>query len=311
MSDNRKKSVRFDDRRSGSSRASTSGGSSTASSYSSTVYPEQYSDPRYNIAALEETVRLTLAELDAWKRKAEDAEAKLYKQQTEAKAHIAALEQSNSILEDDKKELEREVSTLRTQVEKLKEKNARLQKKLDRVDNQSEPSSPDGNISNHSNSGKPRRSESKRSKEKDKADESDKQSERLKTRLNRRAEDGSSTGSTSKPPSSSKMPHRPRRPSTSSHHGSEQPYSDGWGPSKPTLIVNTSPSSRRAEHQYVTAPRDGYSVASATIQSPAFSATPRSAGMVRGSVEYEYPHSSAPFFREDGNYHPYPLPPRQ
>lgn len=319
MSDNRhkkNKNVRWDDKeRSGSSRASTTGGSSSTSSYSSTIYPQPYSDNRYNVGALQETLALTVKDLDSWTRKAEMAEAKLlkqqtefqleraesHKQQTESNARIAALEQANSVLQDDKK-------GLNEQLKQAKREIARLQQKLQRDDEHSEPSSPDAAASNHSNSGKPRKSESKRvkDKEKEKVDDSDKQSDRLKARQNKRCDDGS----TPKPPSSSKPPHRARRMSTSSQAGEEKPYSDGWGPStRPT--VNTSMASLRPEHHYAEPFRGNYHMSPATMQSPIYPEnTPRSSqGMVRPSIEYDVIRT-APIYHQDVNYQPYPMPPR-
>lgn len=285
------------DKRSGSSRASTVGGSSTTSSgYSGTA---SYEDPRYNIAALQQTLEETVSDLDHWKNKAIDAEEKLLKcqkEQKETEARVSALTHANATLGDDNKELqrqvralkrdnikdlEREVKSLGEEIEslevdkkELKEKNARLQKKLDKLDSRSEPSSPDNS--------KPRRSDSKRSKEAE-------QNARLKDRLNKHSGD-SLNGETvpSKPPSSSKTPHRSRRTSTSG----ERPYVENWGPISP----NTG-STRRPDN-YIA--MNGY-------PSTSVSSTPRS---MRPSVEIPY-HTST--FHEDGNYHlhHHPLPPKQ
>lgn len=298
--------VKFDERRSGSVRApSTVGGSSTTSSgYSSgTAYPEPvYGDQRYNIAALEATLQKTVTEVDDWRNRALDAEDELRKCQKESKARISALEVSNDTLEeakkdlertikslkkeleslredkkDDRKDLEREakslkkdIESLKTEKKELKDKNARLQKKIDKLDSHSEPSSPD--------SSKPRRSgsDSKRSKEDD-------QTARLKDRLNKHSSDSSNSEvSASKPPSSSKLPSRGRRPSASG----ERPYIESWGPG-PTATMPVSPNTgiRRPDNYTTTA---GYSIPVA--QSTVSSSVPRSA---RPSVEYIYPSTPA------------------
>lgn len=294
MPDSRQKNVRWDDKRSGSSRASTVGGSSTTSSgYSGTTYPDQYTDQRYNIAALEDTLQKTVNELDVWKRQAIEAEEKLRKHQKESKetkARTIAIQNENETLRDAKADFERDIRSLKKEIESLredkkdlKEKNARLQKKVDKLDSGSEHSSPDSN--------RPRRSESKRSKESD-------QNERLKERLNKHSGDSSNSEvSSSKPPSSSKGPHRSRRTSISSHHG-EKPYVESWGP-KPTVTSPTSPNTS------VPRQSDNYTTSNYPL-SP--SAVPRSAGLTRPTVEYTYPTS--PYY-EDGNYHAHPLPPRQ
>lgn len=303
MSDTRRKNVRFDDKRSGSSRSSTVGGSSTTSSgYSGTAHSvrsthsDQYADQRYNIAALEDSLQSTINELDGWKNKAIDAEERLRKHQEESKARTKALQHSNDELSEDKKGLEKEVrdlskenDSLREDKKELKEKVSKLQRKIEKLESQSEPSSPD--------SGKPRRRESKRSKESE-------QQDRLKERLNKHSgESPVSEISSSKPPSSSKTPHKTRRMSTSSHHG-ENPYVEKWGPPVPNITIPASPNTsniRRADN-YVAAP--GY-----PVPSPASASIPRSVGITRPSVEYTYTPNSG--YREDGNYHAHPLPPRQ
>lgn len=317
MSDARdtRRKVRWDDRRSGSSRASTVGGSSTTSSgYSGTAYPDPYADQRYNIAALEETLRETVSELDESKNKVFEAEERLrkhQKEQKETKARVTALEHANTTLEDDKKDLQREIRALKKELDslrddkrddtkglereikslgkeivslredkkELKEKNARLQQKVDKLDSRSEPSSPD--------SSKPRRSDSKRSKEAE-------QNARLKERLNKHSGDSSNSETgPSKPPSSSKTPHRSRRGSTTG----DRPYVEHWGPGPAaTMPVSPNTSSIRRPDNYIVT--SGFPVA------PAPASVPRS---VRPSVEIPY-HSSP--YREDGNYHAHPLPPK-
>lgn len=302
MSDTRRKNVRFDDQRSKSSRASTVGGSSTTSSGRSeaahsvhSAHSDQYADQRYNIAALEDTLQRTINELDDWKNRAIKAEELLRKNQEEFKARSKALQHSIDELREDKKFLEKEtkeftkeIDSLQDDKKDLREKNSRLQRKIEKLDSQSEPSSPD--------SSKPRRHESKRSKESE-------QKERLKERLNKHSgESSNSEISSSVPPSIPRTPHRTtRRMSTSTHHA-EKPYVEKSGP-KPKITIPESPnpsSFRRADNYVATS---GY-----PVQSPASGAIPRSAGMVRPSVEYSYPPNTG--YREDGNYHAHPLPPR-
>lgn len=297
--DTRRK-VRWDDKRGGSSRASTVGGSSTTSSgYSGTIYPDPYADQRYNIAALEDSLQRTISELDAWKEKALAAEDALRKQQREheaAKARVSALENAATTMEDNNKELQKEIRALKKQLESprdgkkddtkdlekkikslksevedlqedkkdLQERNAKLQKKIEKLDSRSEPSSPD--------SGKPRRSDSKRSKEAD-------QNARLKERLNKRSGDSTNGDmAQSKPPISSKMPHRTRRMSTS---GGERPYVEHWGPGPAGVMpAPSNTSSMRRPDNYIPAP--GYSGTSTC------SSVPRS---VRPSVDIPYPTS--------------------
>lgn len=278
-----------------SSRASTVGGSSTSSSYSGS-YPDQYTDPRFNLVALQDTLNKTVQELDDWRE-----HAHRYKEDaSSAKARVSALENSVSTLKNDKKDIERQVKELKQQLsllqddnDKLKKKNDSLKKKLrDQQDSQSDaPSSPD---SAHA---KLRRTGSKKSKYPD-TDELDK--DRLKERFDRSSPPSSTTsGSThSKPPSSSKAPpssSRHRRPSMNSERPSPlyvEPYGSGAPRAMPTSPVAPT-SSRRTTSQ------PDYHISSA-MQDPVSQYSSRAVGMQRGTVE-------VPLY-EDGNYHFHPLP---
>lgn len=267
MSESRRKSskgVKFEDTRSGSSRASTIGGSSTSSSGHS---GSQYT-PEYNVGALEETLRKTVKELDEWKRKALDADDIQRKSEDAAKARIKALEHSYRTLEEAKEDVEKQYWDSKKEIESLKKENARLQKKLGKDESQSEPSSPD--------SGKIRRSDSKKSK--------DPEGDRLKQRFNRTSESPTEISS-SKPPSSSRSKHSSssRRLSVSSER---PPYMEGWGPGGPALapIATPASNSRRPPQDYITT---NLSVVPPPMHSPGY-ATPRSTIMtpMRPTVEY-------------------------
>lgn len=280
MSDSRRKApkgVKFEDTRSGSSRASTIGGSSTSSGHSGSQYT-----PEYNIGALEESLRTTVRQLDDWKKRALDSEASHRKSEDASKARIKALEHQYTTLTeslgDTEKQLRdsnKENETLRRETEALKKENAKLQKKVEKYENRSEPSSPD--------SGKLRRSESKKSK--------DPEGDRLKERLNRNSETPSDTNS-SKPPSSSRSKHSSsRRLSVSSSE--RAPYLEEWGPSGPPAapIAHPASSSRRPPSAYIMTNMP-MPVVTSTMQSPVY-ATPRSTAMppMRPTVEYTtYPH---------------------
>ncbi|KAF3766406.1 hypothetical protein M406DRAFT_356330 [Cryphonectria parasitica EP155] len=290
MSTTSRKNVRWEDKdkRSGSSRASTTGGSSSGSSYS------EYSDHRYNIAALEETLRTTVNELDQWKNKAAEAEQQIRKYQKETKEYksrVSALDQRVETLEDDKSELEKSNKALRDEIKDLKDKYAKLQKKVNKSEAKTDsPSSPD--------TGKPRRHESNSSKESD----SDRHNDRLKARFNRSPESTTSDSSSSKPPSSSRATRGSRRLSINER----QPYLEEWGPGGSTAATQTtapvSPSSRRTGNYIAT---NYPPIATGPIPSPTTATTPRSH---RPTVEYTT-YANVPVYPEDGNYHPYPLPP--
>ncbi|KAJ4420738.1 hypothetical protein N0V82_004177 [Gnomoniopsis sp. IMI 355080] len=279
MSDSRRKTkgVKFEDTRSASSRASTIGGSSTSSGHSGSQYT-----PEYNVGALEETLRTTVRELDDWKKRAHDANDLLRKSEDAAKAHVKALDHSYQTLLESKEDLEKQVRDLKKDAEAMKKENSRLQKKLEKYENQSEPSSPD--------SGKLRRSDSKKSK--------DPEGDRLKERFNRNSESPNETSS-SKPPSSSRSKHSSgRRLSVSSSE--RTPYLEGWGPggSSTAPVSHPASSSRRppSSTAYITTnmpmPMPMPVVTSPTMQSPVY-ATPRSTAMppMRPTVEYAtYPH---------------------
>lgn len=296
MSANTTRKVRFGDDK--SSRASTVGGSSTSSSYSGS-YPDHYTDARYNIAALQDTLSQTISAHDALQEKADiyKKDALAYKEEaSSAKARVTALQNSVSTLENDRKDLERQIkelnlrfTSLQEENDKLKKENKSLKKKVrDQDPQQSDaPSSPD------SANAKLRRSGSKKSKQVD-ADELDK--DRLKERFDRSPPSSSVGGSIhSKPPSSSKGPSRHRRPSISSSN-TERPtslYVEPYGSGAPRGVPSSpvAPTSSRRTSQY---PSDYH------IQEPAYPPVPRPVGMQRGAVE-------VPLY-EDGNYHYHPLP---
>lgn len=296
MSANTTRKVRFGDDK--SSRASTVGGSSTSSSHSGS-YPDQYTDARYNIAALQDSLNKTIQEHDAWREEAltKKEEAQAYKEEaSSAKARVTALKNSVATLENDRKDLERQIKELKQQFgtlqdenDKLKKENKSLKKKVrDQDAHQSDaPSSPD------SANAKLRRSGSKKSKQVD-ADELDK--DRLKERFDRSPPSSTISGSThSKPPSSSKGPSRHRRTSISSS-STERPsslYVEPYGSGAPRAMPSSPvvPTSSRRTSQY---PPDYH------MQEPAYPPVPRTVGMQRGTVE-------VPLY-EDGNYHFHPLP---
>lgn len=268
MSESRRKTskgVKFEDTRSGSSRASTIGGSSTSSS--SGHSGSQYT-PEYNVGALEETLRKTVQELDDWKRKAFDADDIHRKSEDAAKARIKALEHSYKTLEEAKDDLEKQYRDLKKETEALKKENSRLQKKLGKDESHSEPSSPD--------SGKLRRSDSKKSK--------DPEGDRLKQRFNRTSETTNELSS-SKPPSSSRSKHSSsRRLSVSSER---PPYMEAWGPGgpSPAPIAVPASNSRRPPQDYITT---SMSAVPPPMQSPGY-ATPRSTVMTTMRPTVEYP----------------------
>ncbi|CAN8103333.1 unnamed protein product [Discula destructiva] len=287
MSDLRRrpaKGVRFEDARSASSRASTTGGSSTSSGHSGSQY-----SPEYNVGALEETLRKTVQELDGWKKKAleaEDAAERSRKSEESNKARIKALELSEKTLQGQLRDLQKDF-------EAMKKENSRS-RKPDKHATQSPPSSPD--------TGKPRRSDSKRSKD----TEADQQNERLKERMNRSG-DSSSENSSTKPPSSSKS-HRSsgRRLSVSSSHTERPHYSEG----RRSAAAVSPTGSRRPEYLVASAPP-----VITHIQSPVYATTPRNTGIPVQSPlimlpGVEYSAYSEPYLPDNGSYQAYPLPRR-
>lgn len=285
--------VRFDSG-SGSSRASTVGGSSTSSGHSGSQYTTHY-----NVNALEESMRVTVAEMDAWKRKALEAE----KSNNILSAQNRGLENSVESLQDAQKDSAQQIRELKAEVESLNKDKAKLARKLEKYETRSPPSSPDGS--------KPHRSGSKRSP---KDTDADTHNARLKERFNRTG-DTSSEGSSSKPPSSSKAPapHRSgsvRRQSFSSAtspHAERGPaaYDGVYGPASP--VSPGGGSSRRPE--YVASPHPHHHHMAAAAPYPAqMYATPRSAAMPM-PVQYAYASPYvAGYPAETGNYQPHPLP---
>lgn len=294
--------VRFGDDK--SSRSSTVGGSSTSSSiHSGSDHSDYYTDPNYNVVALQETLNVTIRERDESRQETQKckAEARKYKDAAStAKARVSALENTVSNLENEIKDHSRDLEKLREELEllqeendKLKKRNQSLKKKLgEQQDGQSSdgtPSTPDRD----SNTTKLRRSGSKKSsKHHTDNDEID----RLKERFDRNSPPSSNVGVSgtthSKPPSSSKAPSssRHRRPSMTSERPSPL-YVEPYNPVTPRAVPSSpvvSSSSRRPHGQYPDYHDQGY--------------PSRIAGMQRGTVE-------VPLY-EDGNYHTYPLPDR-
>lgn len=319
-SDGSRKSVRFgeDTSHSGSSRSSTlrsdfgAGSSSTGSNYSGTPYPDHYTDSLYEREALQQALRDTVKEVDEWKAKAQDVERLSRKKLHEKEARLVAETNRCTTLEDEKEKLQHEkkklrdvskvlegrIAELQGDNEGLRRNNEKLQKKLRDYEAQSAtPSSP--------KSGKLHRTESKRPKE----SEVDQQKGRLKERFER-SETSSDASSTKR--SSSKPPRSSRRMSNASY--AERPYVEPYGPgvARPTIHIPTPPQSATSAGRRF----DGHVAVSKTgqpavahYQDPAYSSTPRSAGMERPSVLYSYdgvvsPHTAY----ETGNYYPHPLP---
>jgi hypothetical protein len=319
-SDTSRKTVRFGEdttSRSGSSRSSTSrngsgaGSSSTSSNYSGTAYPDHYTDPLYEQQALKQALQETVKQVDEWKAKALDVERLLTKKLKQADANLQAVNSRCDNLEDEKKELQRERKKLRDankdlegrladlldEIQDLRSSNERLNKKS-RDSEAQPPTTPSPK------SGKLHRSESKRSKESD----ADQQKDRLKGRFER--SETSSEASSSKR-SSSKAPRTSRRMSNASY--ADRPYVEPLGPrvARPTVsIPSAQPSVVNPGRRF-----DGPVAMSKTgqpaishYQDPAYSSTPRSAGLERPTVFYKYDGVLSPTAAyEDGNYYPHPL----
>lgn len=292
MSDPRRKApkaVRWGDPHSGSSRASTVGGSSTSSGHSGSQYTAEY-----NVGALEESLRSTVRELDHWKKKAEEAEDERKKSENLFNARIKALEHSEKTLTQHTSDLEKELRDLKREFDTAMKDNSKLQKKLEKYESQSEPSSPD--------SAKPRRSDSKRSKE----SETDKHNDRLKERFNRASEAAGETTSSRPPPSSSSRSKHSsgRRVSVSSER---PPHLEGWGPggASATPTSSTTSSSKRLPPDYIV---PNMPVATSSMPPPVFSSTSRSTVVPSMRPTVEYTTYGQPY--ETGNYQFHPLPRR-
>ncbi|KAI3399238.1 hypothetical protein diail_7400 [Diaporthe ilicicola] len=315
-SDGSRKSVRFgeDTSHGGSSRSSTlrsdsgAGSSSTGSNYSGTAYPDHYADSLYERQALQRALQDAVKQVDEWKAKFQDSERQSMKKVNEKEARLLAVNGRCANLEDEKKELQREkkklreankvldgrVAALQHDNEDLRKSNEELQKKLRDYEAQSTTSS-------SPKSGKLHRSESKRAKESD----VDQQKGRLKERFER--SETSSDGSSTKR-SSSKAPKSSRRMSNASY--AERPYIEPYGApvARPTILIPTPPPASRRFDGHVAVSKTNQP-AVAQYQDPAYSSTPRSAGMERPSVFYSYDGVMSPKTGyENGNYYPHPLP---
>lgn len=311
-SDTSRKTVRFGEdttSRSGSSRSSTSrsesgaGSSTTSSNYSGTAYPDHYTDPLYEQQALKQALEATVNQVDEWKAKALDIERQLTKKLRQADANLQAVNSRCDNLEDEKKELQREKKKLRDankslearlaavqdENEDLRSNNDRLHKKL--RDHDAQPATT------------PSPKSSKRSKE----SEVDQQKDRLKGRFER--SETSSDASSSRR-SSSKAPRSSRRMSHVSY--GDRPYVEPLGPAaaRPTVTIPTSPNVVTPGRRFdgpVAVSKTGQPVVS-HYQEPAYSSTPRSAGIERPTVFYKYDGAMSPTAAyENGNYYPHPL----
>ncbi|ROW17291.1 hypothetical protein VPNG_01287 [Cytospora leucostoma] len=309
--DVRRVSFREDNKsRSASSRSSTLksesgvGSTSTGSSYSGTHYSDRYGpDPLYEVNALKQALKDSVEDVDLWKRKAEDIEKKLRKELGEAKSRVEALEAHCNLLEDDKKRVQREktaysaevksltalVSSLKGEKDELKQDNDKLKQEKEKPMKKTEKQP----VSASSlEVGKPHRSGSKLSRDSD----SDKEKDRLSKRFEPRNENSSETSSAKQ--SSSKAP-RSRRMSNAyvEPYGQGAPRSTGANPlphiANGTRYIATSKTDYPATSQY---------------QDPAYSSTPRSTGLERPTVLYQYPDVLAPNLHyEDGYYSSHPV----
>lgn len=279
--------VRFDSA-SGSSRASTVGGSSTSSSHSGSQYT-----PHYNVNALQESMRVTIAQLDEWKSRALESE----KREVESQARISALNLSITSLQDAQKDSQKEVRELRAENEALQNDKFKLSRKLEKYGSYSPPSSPD--------SDKSRRSESKRSP---KPTDAEAHNAHLKERFNRTSDSSSEGSGSSKPPSSSKSAAaKPHRSGSGRRQSFSSTTAERYGPASPV-----SPTSgRHAAGEYLgAAPGGGHHMMAAAAPYPAqLYATPRTAPM---PMSGQYPHAPssqyvAAYAGETGNYQPHPL----
>lgn len=306
--DVRRVSFREDKSRSGSSRSSVlksesgAGSSSTGSSFSGARQSDRYdaADALYEVHALKDALAESVKQADLWKDKAHEVDRELRKELGEAKSRVKALEAHSAAIDDDKKQLQREMAKLKDEVKSLKTQNSSLQIENDKLKKKTEKqpaaaSSPEA--------GKLHRSESRRSKESD----SEKEKSRLKERFVPRNENSSESSSSKR--SSSRAPRSSRRMSTASY--ADRPvYVEPFGPgaSRPSNTSPTSPVStgggRRLEG-YIATSTTGYPAIS-TLQDPVYSSTPRS--IDRPSVLYSY--TDASMYQEDGNYHAHPLPRR-
>lgn len=311
-SDSSRKTVRFGEdttSRSGSSRSSTSrsdsgaGSSTTSSNYSGTAYPDHYTDPLYEQQALKQALETTVKEVDEWRFKAAEVERQLTKKLKQLDANAQGLTSRCANLENENKELQRERKkfseankSLEARLAALQIENENLRSKKHR-DHETQPATTPS-----PKSGKLHRSESKRSKESD----VDQQKDRLKGRFERSetSSDGSSTRR-----SSSKAPRSSRRMSHASY--SDRPYVEPLGPpaARPTVTIPVSPTVVSPGRRF-----DGPIAMSKTgqpamshYQDPAYSSTPRSAGMERPTVFYKYDGAMSPTAYENGNYYPHPL----
>lgn len=310
-SDSSRKTVRFGEdttSRSGSSRSSTSrsdsgaGSSTTSSNYSGAAYPDHYTDPLYELQALKQALEATVNQVDEWKAKAVDVERQLTKKLRQADANLQALNDRCKNLEDEKKEFQREKKKLREANKALQDENEVLRSNNDRLNKKLRDHETQPATTPSPKSSKLHRSESKRSKESD----VDQQKDRLKGRFER--SETSSDGSSTKR-SSSKAPRSSRRMSHVSY--SDRPYVEPLGPpaARPTVTIPVSPSVPSPGRRF-----DGPIAMSKTgqpamshYQDPAYSSTPRSAGIERPTVFYKYEGAMSPNAYENGNYFPHPL----
>lgn len=319
-SDSSRKTVRFgeDTSRSGSSRSSTSrsesgaGSSSTSSNHSGAAYPDHYTETLYEQQALKQALQDTVKQVDEWKAKVLDVERQLTKKLRQADANLQAVKGRCDNLEDEKKELQRDKKKLRdanksleARLTALQDENEDLRSSNDRLHRKLRDSEAQAATTPSPKSGKLHRSESKRSKDPD----IEQQKDRLKGRFER--SETSSDASSSKR-SSSKAPRTSsRRLSTASY--ADRPYVEPLGPraARPTVSIPTSQPSvvspgRRFDGPVAMAQTGQPAIAH--YQDPAYSSTPRSAGMERPTVFYRYDGLMSPTAGyEDGNYHPHPL----
>ncbi|KAG8160385.1 hypothetical protein KVR01_009921 [Diaporthe batatas] len=300
-SDTSRKTVRFgeDTSRSGSSRSSASRSESGAE----TLYEQQ---------ALKQALQDTVKQVDEWKAKAQEVERQLTKKLRLADANLLAVKNRCDNLEEEKKDLLRDKKKLRDAHKDLEARLAALQVENDGLRNSNErlqkkPRDSEARAATTPSpkSGKLHRSESRRSKDAD----VEQQKDRLKGRFER--SETSSDASSSKR-SSSRAPRTTSRRLSSAAYA-DRPYVEPLGPraARPTVSIPTpQPSAASPGRRFdgpVAMAQTGQP-AIAHYQDPAYSSTPRSAGMERPTVFYRYDGLMSPTANyEDGNYHPHPL----
>ncbi|KAH8878645.1 hypothetical protein GQ53DRAFT_775580 [Thozetella sp. PMI_491] len=254
-----------------------------------------------------EDLSTTLKDVEKWKKKAVDADnlrLEFQRELTETKGLLAAIQGRASrteLLDEENRDLKKEIKKLVDANAALEEKLAKARKKLDKyASSDDSPSPPSAAI--RGGSGAPNGAEKikhRRASVSHKGSEAEKEKEKLRSRFDRsdRSDTSNDTGNSTGNSTGKSSASRRRRDSTC--------YIEPMGHGAPRPTVPMPPSPTRRYSTYTTSQTQPPQFTN--LQAPVVGQVPRS---VHPTVTYTYDEHTNYKEREDGNYNIHPLPRR-